>query len=603
VHRLVRCLAVLVAIAGPGGLRATGPADAKIDPRLRDRASAEATEILIVLVDQADVSDGARAAGKAERGRLVHQRLRDHAKRSQTPLLEWLRARGVEHRSFWIVNAIWARADRSLIREIARRRDVLRIEANVRVRADLPRPIDADSVRARAGIEWNVVQVEADAVWALGYTGQGVVIGGQDTGYRWSHPALRETYRGWDGIAASHAYNWHDAIHASSGPCGADAAEPCDDDGHGTHTMGSMVGDDGGVNQIGVAPGARWIGCRNMNAGDGTPATYTECFQWFVAPTDLDGQNADPSRAPDVINNSWRCPPIEGCSATTLRAVVENTRAAGIVVVSSAGNTGPGCASVQYPPALYDASLSVGATDATDTIASFSSRGPVTADGSGRRKPDVAAPGVAVRSAWPASGYATLSGTSMAGPHVAGLVALLLDARPDLRGRVDEIEAIVERTSVPLPPAQSCGGDIVGLSIPNHVYGHGRVDALAMLQSDVDGDGVSNLADCVPVDGSAWSAPDAVSTLRFDGPSDDALAWNAPANAGAATPVYDVVRTIGPDEFASAACLATKTTANSASDPDVPAGAFYYLVRVRNACGSAVAPASNDTPRILPDCF
>ena len=130
-----------------------------------------------------------------------------------------------------------------------------------------------------------------------------------------------------------------------------------------------------------------------MNHGVGTPATYTECFQWFLAPTDLNDQNPDPLLAPDVINNSWYCPPDEGCGWDSLQTVVNNVRAAGIVVVVSTGNFGlEGCGSVNYPPAIYQAAFSVGATDYNDNIASFS--GPaVPSDYTNLRKPDVSAPG------------------------------------------------------------------------------------------------------------------------------------------------------------------------------------------------------------------
>jgi hypothetical protein len=333
-----------------------------------------------------------------------------------------------------------------------------------------------------------------------------------------------------------------------------------------------------------------------MNSGVGSPATYTECFQWFAAPTDGNGMNPDPTKAPDVINNSWGCPAFEGCSADTLQTVIENVRAAGIVVVASAGNDGPSCGTVRDPPPLYDASFSVGATDSTDTIASFSSRGPVTVDGSNRRKPDVVAPGLSVRSAWPGGTYATASGTSMAGPHVAGLVALLLDARPDLRGRVDEIEAILERSAVPRTPGQSCGGDVIGVSVPNHVYGHGRVDALDMLQHDADADGTANLEDCAPIDPAAWSPPGPVTTLRFPGPSDSLLSWTAPLDAGG-VPRYDVLRAIGPAGFGSATCIGVDLASSSVTDADVPGDAFFYLVRVRTGCGEAVG-----TGQILPQC-
>jgi len=264
-----------------------------------------------------------------------------------------------------------------------------------------------------------------------------------------------------------------------------DVNEPCDDGFHGTHTMGTMVGDDGAGNQIGVAPGARWIACRNMERGWGSPVTYIEAFEWFLAPTNLANLNPDPSKAPHVINNSWGCPPVEGCNEmnfATMNAVVDNLKAAGIVVVVSAGNSGSNCETVSTPAAMFQNSFSIGASRPSgDTIAGFSSRGPVTVDGSGRLKPNVVAPGVSVRSCVPDSNYASFSGTSMAGPHVAGLVALLLSANPALIGDVETVETIIEQTAAPMRTNQVCG-DISGLDIPNHTYGYGRVDALAAVQ-------------------------------------------------------------------------------------------------------------------------
>jgi subtilisin family serine protease len=294
-------------------------------------------------------------------------------------------------------------------------------------------------------------------------------------------------YRGWNGASADHNYQWHDAIHSGGGSCGPNTNQPCDDFGHGTHTMGTMVGDDGGSNQVGMAPGAKWIGCRNMDVGVGTPTTYTECFQWFIAPTDLNDQNPNPALAPHVINNSWGCPASEGCvDPNALKTVVENTRAAGIVVVASAGNSGSSCSTVNTAIAIYDASFSVGATGSTDVIAGFSSRGPVTVDGSNRLKPDVSAPGVNVRSSVPGTGYGFSSGTSMAGPHVAGLVGLLISAVPDLAGEVDLLEAIIADTALGITTAENCGG--TGGQIPNNVYGYGRIDALAAYLEATSGD-------------------------------------------------------------------------------------------------------------------
>jgi subtilisin family serine protease len=351
------------------------------------------------------------------------------------------------------------------------------------VRLELPEqtPRQPGAERTAGTVAWNIDKIGADNVWALGYTGQGVVIGGQDTGYQWDHPALIHQYRGLNGAGVDHNHNWHDAIHSGGGsPCPNNSPEPCDDisNSHGTHTMGIMVGDDGGTHQIGVAPGARWIGCRNMDNGVGTPATYAECYQWFIAPTDLSGSNPRPDLAPDVINNSWSCPLSEGCTdPNVLLSVVEAVRAAGILTTHSAGNSGSNCNTVNTPAAIYQASFTVGATSSSDTIASFSSRGPVTTDGSNRLKPDVVAPGSGILSSIKGGGYGGLSGTSMAAPHVAGLAALLISMEPSLRGNVDELETLIERTALPRTTAQTCGG-VPGSNIPNNTYGWGRVDAL-----------------------------------------------------------------------------------------------------------------------------
>ena len=239
-----------------------------------------------------------------------------------------------------------------------------------------------------------------------------------DTGVDWNHPALLPQYRGWDGAAASHAYNWHDAIHDADplNACGSNSPEPCDDQGHGTSVAGLAVGDDGGENRIGVAPGARWIGCRNMNIGAGTPARYIECFEFFLAPTDADGENPRPDLGADVVNNSWTCPEEEGCTdPQVLRSAVEALRAAGIAQSFAAGNTGPACSSLSAVPPIYEAAFAVGATDLGDGLAIFSARGPVLRDGSNRIKPDLVAPGVGVRTSAPspsADPYTIFGGTS-----------------------------------------------------------------------------------------------------------------------------------------------------------------------------------------------
>ena len=460
----------------------------KVDPELLAAVHGGSAEALIVLGRQADLAPAGALRTRAEKGRFVVETLRRTAGEEQRGLLAALAARGVAHRPFWVANFVWARLDAAALAAVAARADVAAVETSGRFA--LPEPPFDDAPPPPEGpeaVEWGIAKVQAPLVWALGIRGQGVVVGGQDTGYDWDHPALQGKYRGWNGTTADHNQNWHDAIHAGGGVCGANSPVPCDDGSHGTHTMGTMVGDDGAGNQIGMAPDAKWIGCRNMDQGWGTPATYSECFQWFLAPTDLAGQNPDPALAPAVINNSWGCPPSEGCTTPDiLRTVVENVRAAGIVVVASAGNSGSSCTTVRDPPAIYDAAFSVGSTTSSDAISSFSSRGPVTIDGSGRLKPDVSAPGSSVRSSVPGTGYATMSGTSMAGPHVAGLVALVISAAPGLDGRVDTIERIVARSAVPLGTTQVCDIDIPSGAVPNPTFGHGRIDALAAVAAALD---------------------------------------------------------------------------------------------------------------------
>lgn len=487
-----------LAIILPSKLHATSPWEEKVDALvLLNTRNGGVVEYLVVLNEQADVSAAKSMRTKSEKGAFVFARLRETASRTQAPLLRITRKFQAEAQSFFVVNALLVKGTGiNLLRELATHPAVARIEPNPWVKMEQPFPDESEAMEWRSAIEWGIQKIRADQVWAMGYTGQGVVVGGQDTGYEWTHPSIRNQYRGWDGQAADHSYNWHDAIreisplhndstaNASNNPCGLNAQAPCDDNNHGTHTMGTMVGDDGQGNQIGVAPGARWVACRNMERGYGSPSTYIECFEWFLAPTDLGGTNPDPEMAPHVINNSWGCPQMEGCNSSnwaTMEMVVANLKAAGIVVVVSAGNSGSGCGSVRDPAAIFEQSFSVGATRSNDTIAGFSSRGAVTIDGSNRLKPNVAAPGVGVRSAVRNGNYAAFSGTSMAGPHVAGLVALLISANPELAGQVDLIEDIIERTAIPMLSSQNCGS-FAGSQVPNAVYGFGRVDALAAVE-------------------------------------------------------------------------------------------------------------------------
>jgi subtilisin family serine protease len=268
-------------VNGPASGGAAVDWRSKVDAQVLEDVSADTGEFILFLDEQADLSGAERLRTKAEKGRFVYEQLSAVASRTQGALLEMLRAHArenpgqVEFQPFWVANMIWVRGDQQALETLARQPEVRAVYANPQVRTDLPElspeaPAAAERLDA---IPWGLEKVGAPEVWALGVTGQGVVIGGQDTGYAWQHPALRNKYRGWNGTAANHSYNWHDAIHSGFNACPPDSPAPCDDGYHGTHTMGTMVGDDGSGSQIGMAPGARWIGCRNMRDGFGSPRT------------------------------------------------------------------------------------------------------------------------------------------------------------------------------------------------------------------------------------------------------------------------------------------------------------------------------------------
>jgi subtilisin family serine protease len=468
----------------------------KVENRvLADTAGGDQTSFIIELAQQADLSRAYTMEDQDARGWYVYRTLKHEAEQTQGPIKAMLDAQNVSYRSFWVANEIVVHSGgRTLVNSLAERPDVRVIESNaasnwlesdVAVTFDSLTILEADRPEV---VEPGITQVKAPDLWNLGFTGTGIVIGNQDTGMRWTHDALKPHYRGWNGTSADHNYNWHDAIHADingngTNPCGFNNnVAPCDDQTHGTHTTGTTSGDDGTGNQIGVAPGAKWIGCHNMDEGVGRPETYTECFQWFLAPTNLGGNNPDPTKRPHVMNNSWGCPTGELCAPNSLQTIVANTQAAGIFVEVSAGNAGSNCSTVNDPPAIYDASYSTGAlVTATNQVAGFSSRGPVTADGSNRVKPDIVAPGTFTRSSTSGSDsiYGTFSGTSMAGPHVVGVVALLWQAVPSLSRDIAATKALLNTTAnsnITVGNGTSCGGVD---HVPNNHFGYGLVDALA----------------------------------------------------------------------------------------------------------------------------
>jgi subtilisin family serine protease len=361
-----------------------------------------------------------------------------------------------------------------------------------------PVEISAAILAAAGEPEWGVAMIRADEAWAGGVLGQGIVVANVDTGVDYQHPALIDHYRGNAGLGDfSHDYNWWDP----SGICGP---EPCDNVGHGTHTMGTMVGGDGPgpfTPDTGVAPGAEWIaakGCEDLGCSE---LSLLSSGQFLLAPTDLNGENPDPSRRPDIINNSWG----GGPGDTFYLETVQAWRAAGMIPVFSSGNPGSSCGEGGSPGDFLE-SFSVGATDDQDEIAEFSGRGP---SAFGKVNPDVAAPGVDVVSSVPGGGYEAFSGTSMAAPHVAGTLALILSAEAALRGDFAGATDAVSSTAIDHLD-DSCGGDEDG--DPNNVYGDGRIDAKAAVDLVATGGTltgtVTDVATGDPIAGAEVSAND-----------------------------------------------------------------------------------------------
>jgi hypothetical protein len=424
----------------------------------------------VVLKDQADTGFAASISDRDERVTAVYETLTAQALESQADLRAFLDSRGVSYTPYYLVNGIEAVGTPILRREVAARPDVAYILDSPHARPlpsfGKPLPLIPPSP-ASPGLSWGVDDIDAEQVWQqFGVTGEGIIVGEADSGVDWNHPALHDQYLNADSdTTGAHDYTWFDPWYGTT--------KPVDTSGHGTHTLGTILGQGG----IGVAPGARWIGCRNLARNLGDPAYYLDCMQFLFAPHPQTGDpftEGDPTRGAHVTNNSWGCPPQEGCDGRTLAIAVTHLYDAGQMFVVSAGNDGPDCSTV-WSPASADDALSVGASTESHDIAQFSSRGPVLADGSGRIKPDVAAPGVRIYSSIPGGDYGYSQGTSMAGPHVTGLVALLWSANPDLIGDVDTTEQIIDSTARFIPADTLCGGVS---DEENNDGGYGEVDAL-----------------------------------------------------------------------------------------------------------------------------
>ena len=459
-------------LGGDGAESTPGEGPAIAPDLLRALLEAGADDHLRVIVVVREQADLQAAAGGAASATEVHSRivsaLQANAARAQAALrayLEGARAAGLveSYTSLWIFNGIAVQARPSVIRALAVHPSVAAVYLDhwrQWITTELPTPnlqLPSSHVQStihnpqsaihspQSAIEWGVARIRADQVWAsLHISGTGAVVAGMDTGVDWLHPALQANYRGYHPHGpANHTFSWYDAT-------GGGALYPVDGHGHGTHTLGTAVGQGG----IGVAPGAQWIAVKVLdNEGYGYDSWIHQGFQWLLAP------GGDPASAPDGVNCSWG----NGNGfLTTFQADLQALRAAGTLAVFSAGNSGPGEGTVNSPASLPGA-FAVGATDSSEQVAYFSSRGPSPW---GEIRPHVVAPGVSILSSTPGGAYDGLSGTSMAAPHVSGIVALLRSVSPTLS--VTRTALLITSTAVPLSAL-----------VPNNDDGWGRVDAFA----------------------------------------------------------------------------------------------------------------------------
>ena len=413
-----------------------------IDPDLRAGldllAPADRVSVIVRVAGRPDVGR-LEARGKADRRAGVVTALKAQSAAALASLEAVLDDPSVSRRvDLWGINGLAVTASVEVIRSLADHPGVERISADALI--DAPSAGKGEPAAA----EWNLDAIGAPELWAAGHTGDGVVLGSMDTGVDAGHPDLADGYRGGDN-------SWFD-------PYGEHPV-PHDRSGHGTQSMGVMVGGDSGGTAIGVAPEARWIAAKIFNdAGSATLSAIHQGFQWMLDP-DGDPETDDGA---DVVNNSWSLGNAGGCSLE-FEQDIETLKSAEVAVVFAGGNQGPSPGS-SVSPANNPSGFAVGFVDRWDTVHPSSSRGPSACDGT--VYPEVVAPGVSVRTADLAGLWASVSGASIAAPHVSGAMALLISAHPE--ATVEQLELSLELSAIDL-----------GQPGPDDSHGHGRIDVAA----------------------------------------------------------------------------------------------------------------------------
>lgn len=412
---------------------------------------------------------------REKRSQAFKDGLESHATRTQHDLFALLEQSGSTYtrsESFWLTNQVFIQgATPALISKIAKLSSVQSVAPEEIFPHVFPTLATGATTTASVTPQWGVSKIRAPEVWATGNTGKGVVIGVIDTGVRHTHKDIAGNFR--------QSFGWFDPEKK--------IATPYDTTGHGTHVVGTIAG----ANGIGVAPGATWIMCKGCRANGCYASELLACFQFMACPTTPDGRTKDCSKQPDIVNNSWGA----GQGVSTFDAVIATWHANQIIPVFAGGNAGPSCKTITSPGDKANV-ITVGATDSNDALASFSSKGPSVVGGI--RKPDVLAPGATIRSACFTGDrdYCVKSGTSMAAPHVTGMIALYFVRYPPPAPKsttvrltendapyadvVEALRATAQTSVLTISSGYTCGSTSDKV-FPNNQFGYGRLDAVKLL--------------------------------------------------------------------------------------------------------------------------
>ncbi len=426
---------------------------------LQSAPPAELISVIVTLDKPATVVALAQRHGKKHRTALVRE-LKERARTAGAPVKSFLRGQGIaEFKDLWLINGMAFAAGAEVVEALQLLPGVEAVVLNETVHL-APVPLQSHPTPG-----WNIPRVKAPDLWALGHDGTDVVVAVLDSGVDLGHPELAAR---WRGTLDPASVSWFDPFSPSTTPI--DTLDPSFGVGHGTAVTGVIVAGEAAANSLipgvatGVAPGAQWIAARIFdNLGNSTDAVIISALQWALDP---DGDSATDDAA-DIVNNSWGLDALNQC-VPVYRPAIQALKSAGIAVVAAGGNSGPGAATSESP-ANYPETFAVGASDDLDVVSNFSARGPSACDGA--IYPDVVAPGEFITTTditqlpFPPQ-YSTVSGTSFSAPHIAGVMALLMDAFP--AATVAEIEEAIRLSATDL-----------GAAGPDNVYGHGLVDALA----------------------------------------------------------------------------------------------------------------------------